>query len=134
MARSTAGLVEDWLRYPHDPSTGVSIGEWRGLCPPERITRDGPVFSRPCSTSRKGPAGFPSSDYISVTLAELVRQAENIVSVRRKGLRIVVCATMPDNGRLIGFTEVTWSPLRPSILSQGFTAVLPAFRGGGHRA
>jgi mycothiol synthase len=32
------------------------------------------------------------------------------------------------HGRIVGFTEVTWSPSRPVIVDQGFTGVLPEYR------
>ncbi|RKZ03214.1 hypothetical protein DRQ21_06415 [Candidatus Fermentibacteria bacterium] len=45
--------------------------------------------------------------------------------------RIVVYTRAVHSNKLTGLTEISWSPSRPSIISQGYTAVLPDFRGKG---
>ena len=45
--------------------------------------------------------------------------------------RWTLYAVHRGEGRLAGITEVYWNPNRPRILWQGFTGVMPAYRGRG---
>jgi GNAT superfamily N-acetyltransferase len=61
---------------------------------------------------------------------EMTRQSEREMAARGSE-RWVVWARDRATGAYAGLTELTWSPHRPFLASQGLTGVLPAYRGRG---
>ena len=117
-------LLSRWLQLPPG-NQSITIGEWSGFFPEERIQEISDFYQTVYEAGREqhGHSGFNFSP-------ERVRKGEKIALTGNRK-RHVVFATAKKTDRLLGLTEVSWSEPEPSVVSQGYTAVLPVARGRG---
>jgi mycothiol synthase len=113
-------VIEKWAGYPDESSIRIQIGEWEGLFPDDRIKEISDFYQ----------AVFDAMNRKLQYSPETVRRDEK-TALYGDRKRLIVFATDSDSGKLLGLTEIRWSPSRPSILSQCFTAVIPEARGMG---
>jgi len=117
-------IIEKWAGYPDESSMQIQIGEWEGLFPDDRIKEISDfyqaVFDADASNKNSRVVFSP----------EMVLKGEQ-ASFSGDTKKLTVFATDSDNGKLLGLTEIRWPSSRPSILSQGYTAVIPEARGMG---
>lgn len=118
--------VKLWLKFPSSDSFKINVKDWRGKLPEESIQRVTDLYQQ-IYDSGSSPAG-EAKEAVKFT-PEGIRRGEKTLFVGGKK-RIVVYAS-DESEQLLGLTEISWSPKRPSFLFQGYTAVIPEARGKG---
>lgn len=119
-----AQLLGEWLQFPHG-NPGIVLNEWTGPYPEDKLQEVSDFYQ---AVYDDGNPGEMNSRFV-FTPAN-VRKGEKIV-FSGSNIRLIVYAAEEHSGRLVGLTEITWSKSEPSVLSQGYTAVLPGSRGRG---
>lgn len=117
-------LIARWLKFPSG-NPGIEIREWKGFFPEERIQEISDFYQIVYEAGREqhGHSGFHYSP-------ERVRVGEKVALTGNRR-RHVIHAAEEGTDRLLGLTEVSWSDSESAVVSQGYTAVLPAARGRG---
>ncbi|CAM3827041.1 GNAT family N-acetyltransferase [Deinococcus frigens] len=123
LARVDPDLVTRWLTRPD--SEPYRLHTWDGPIPAEYLERMADLMM----VMNSAPKGELDMDDWRVT-PEMIRGWEaNAAEGGERELLIAVEDTR--SGELVGYTEVSWTPERASIIHQGATAVRPAARGHG---
>lgn len=114
-------LLGEWLQYPTG-EPGISLGEWHGSIPEDRLKEVSDFYQTVYDAGRgqHETSGFTFSP-------ETVRKGEQAV-LSGGNNRHILFASDTKTRRLLGFTEITWAESEPSVISQGYTAVLPGAR------
>jgi GNAT superfamily N-acetyltransferase len=118
-------LINCWLELPAKGFRQITIDNWEGSFPEHRIQEISDFFQviYDAGKEKHGHSGYRFTP-------ENVREGEKATfSTGRKSH--VIFAVDTESDRLLGLTEISWFPSRPSVISQGFTAVLPDVRGIG---
>jgi mycothiol synthase len=120
------GLVSSWLERRPALSAEFDLGFWDVPYPQERLQDLADLLQEVANDQPRDTLQMEDVNYSP----ELMQQFDN---EQRAGgdQRWTMYATHHSDGRLAGITEVYWNPNRPHLLWQGFTGVMPAFRGRG---
>ncbi|MCK5841984.1 MAG: GNAT family N-acetyltransferase [Candidatus Sabulitectum sp.] len=121
------GIIQRWLDLPDESAFKIAVKEWRGRIPEEYI-QEIADFYQTVYDAEPQTEGSEAERYRFTPENVLLGEKKCLAGGRK---RIIVYARDVHNNKLTGLTEISWSPSRPSILSQGYTAVLPDFRGKG---
>jgi mycothiol synthase len=119
-------LVDRWLERRAALSAEFDLGFWDVPYPQERLQDLADLLQEVANDQPRDTLQMEDINYSP----ELMQQFDN---EQRAGgdERWTTYATQRSDGRLAGITEVYWNPNRPHLLWQGFTGVMPAFRGRG---
>jgi GNAT superfamily N-acetyltransferase len=118
-------LVNQWLSESPSRAPGYALGFWDGAYPEEQIEAVSALYD----LTNQQPTGDLEIEDTHYT-PEMIRQMEqNLFAAGRK--RWTYYVTEKARGRLVGYTELMWHPLRPHIRSQGITGVFPEHRNQG---
>ncbi len=117
-------IVDEWLKLPCNKHNGVKTGSWTGAFPENRIDEICEFYQAvlDAENTEQRNKGFRYT-------RDVIRKLEKASLAGSK--KLTVYAVDPINDKLLGFTEVYWNLLRPSALSQKYTAVLPSARNRG---
>ncbi len=118
--------VNKWLELPSDGTLAITIKDWRGKFPEESIQQVADFYQR--IYDFEPPWGGGEKEAVKFT-PEQVRRGEKVQFAG--GNKSLVVYAADESKQLLGLTEITWSPKHPSILFQGYTAVIPEARGKG---
>jgi len=118
-------LLSRWTAQGQERAAGYRLEIWEGKVPEADFT----AFLQLNQVMNEQPHGELQIEDQQLT-AEQLQAAETHVQASGQ-TRVLAVARRVSDGRLLGFTELSWHPERPSILSQGGTGVLPEARGLG---
>lgn len=118
-------LVRAWLDRAPERASGFALDFWEGMPPEEQFEALAKLFA----VMNSAPRGTLQVEDVDFTV-EQFREFER--SRLARGLVIWTnVARERTTGRLVGFTEMFWDPVRPWLVNQGGTGVLPEFRNKG---
>ncbi len=118
-------LINSWLGLPVQGSRELTVGNWEGITPEHRIQEISDFYQVIYEAGREqhGHSAYRFTP-------EDVRKGEKVsISMGKKSYAIY--AADAESDKLLGLTKISWYPSRPSVVSQGYTAVLPDARGRG---
>jgi len=115
--------LRDWVADGPVRAPGLHLGEWIGPYPEADIEAIADLLHVMNTT----PRGDLEMEDMRITPAILREKEANqqAAGVQRWTLYAQESAT----GAFAGFTEIYWHPNRPHMVGQGWTGVVPAFRG-----
>ncbi|MVN85790.1 GNAT family N-acetyltransferase [Deinococcus sp. HMF7620] len=119
------GLLEHWTTQGQTRAAGYTLEVWEGLVPGPEFT----AFLELTQVMNDQPTGDLSLENSRMTPAQF-REAEAHFQASGRQ-RVTVVGRRTSDGHLVGFTELSWHPGRPSLLTQGETGVRPEARGLG---
>ena len=125
LAELDLALIERWQAEGAKRAAGFTLGFWDGAYPDDHLD----AVAELLDVMNTAPHDGLELDDIHLT-PEQLRQTEQMEAAMGSR-RWTVYAAETATGRLAGFTEATWKPSRPEVVSQGMTGVLPQFRGLG---
>lgn len=118
-------LLERWTAQGQERGSGYTTEVWEGGVP----DADFSSYLRVQQVTNDQPTGDLQVEDQHLS-AEQLRAAEaHVQSSGRE--RVLAVARRTTDRELVGFTELSWHPSRPSLLAQGFTGVSPDARGAG---
>jgi mycothiol synthase len=118
-------LINSWLGLPAQGFRELTIGNWEGMTPEHRIQEISDFYQviYDAGIEQHGHSGYRFTP-------ENVHKRETATLSMGKRVHVIYAADA-DRNNLIGLTEISWYPSKPSVVSQGYTAVLPDARGKG---
>jgi GNAT superfamily N-acetyltransferase len=120
-------LISEWMSLPSQDNRSIRLDMWDDHYPDEAL-QEVCDFYQTIIDHQSREDGEEDSQ-VEIT-PEFIRSGDQwALSGGRK--RLLLHAHDAENGKLIGLTEVLWNPAIPKILKQGYTAVLPDYRGMG---
>jgi mycothiol synthase len=120
------GLIDSWLSLRPTLSAEFELGFWYSPYPSERLQDLADLLQRVANDQPRDTLQMEDFNYSP----DVMRQFDNQQRLRGDQRWTLYASHRPD-GRLAGITEVFWNSNRPHILLQGFTGVMPVFRGRG---
>jgi mycothiol synthase len=123
LAEIDRGLLARWQADAAETAAGFELIFWDNAYPEEHIA----AFADLCEVMNSAPWEDLEIEDQRVTPKKL-RESE-AGRLRRGDFIWTIIARQTATGRMVGFTEVIGNPARPTILSQGATAVRPEVRG-----
>ncbi|PIE52992.1 hypothetical protein CSA37_03525 [Candidatus Fermentibacteria bacterium] len=115
-------LLNEWLDYPLGAEQEIFMAVWHNLTPEDRYG-DLVCFYQKVHDAEKGQPGFVEYTYTE----EKFRQREKAMNKTGSQCLTIICSAA-DTGEILGMTDISWSPSRPEVVFQGYTAVLPSVR------
>ena len=125
LANLDCGLIEQWQAEGQKRAAGFTLGFWDGAYPDDQID----AIAKLTDVMNTAPRENLDMEDMHFT-PDQIRQREQMEAAMGTQ-RWTVYAAETATGRFAGFTETSWSPHRPEIISQGGTGVFPEFRGLG---
>lgn len=123
LAEVDRGLLARWQADAASAAAGFELIFWDNAYPEGQLE----AFADLCEVMNSAPREGLEMEDETITPQKL-RQFE--ASTRaRGGYFWTVVAVERTSGRMAGFSEIFGNPARPTIMSQGATAVRPEFRG-----
>ena len=118
-------LIDHWQEDGAMRAAGFTLGFWDGAYPDDQIE----AVAKLIDVMNTAPRENLDMEDMHMTPDQLRQreQMEAAMGVQRWTLYATEAAT----GRFAGYTETSWKPSRPQIVSQGGTGVFPEFRGLG---
>ncbi len=119
-------LIELWRMQSRRLLDNFDIGLWTDAYPEEHIISIACLVEELTKDEPHDDLELENFKYTP----EMLRQMElNMFAAGTK--RWTAYVLNRAHNHLVGLTEVSWNPNRPTILNQGFTGVLPAYRNKG---
>ncbi len=119
------GLLDQWIERAQERAGDFELGFWTGPYPEAEL----PAIARLTDVMNSAPRGSLDVEDHKIT-PEMLREWE--ATMQQMGdERWSVYARERSSGALAGFSEVFWSPHRPTLLWQAATGVEPGFRNRG---
>ena len=119
-------LMNRWLKSSKHLEDDFEMGLWDGPVPEEHVVQMAALIQE---LSNDQPRDNLEMEDMKFT-PEILRDVEKFF-FGKGDRRWVLYLIDKSNGTFVGLTEVRWSPNRPHILNQGFTAVDPDYRNRG---
>lgn len=119
-------LLERWLKNTEKLISEFDLGLWDGPVPEQHIVEMAALIEE---LANDQPRDELQMEDMKIT-PENLREVEKFFFGKGEK-RWILYTTDKTDGRFVGLTEVFWSPNRPGILNQGFTAVFPSYRNRG---
>jgi GNAT superfamily N-acetyltransferase len=123
--RLDRGLLARWLAAGPERATGYAVEVWDGPVPERRLV----PFAALYGVMNAAPRGDLAIEDMVFTPA-MIRDGERSLFANGSR-RLIACARHAASGALVGFTELTWNPKRPTIVWQQNTGVVEAHRNKG---
>ena len=120
------GLLQRWLERSNHLSGEYRLGWFEGPYPEARIQELADLMQVVANDQPRDTLDMEDMNFTPDILRQFVNQM-----LAGGQQRWVFYVTDRESDRILGLTEVLWNPDRPTILLQGFTAVLPEYRGKG---
>jgi mycothiol synthase len=119
------GLIAGWIARGEERNPDMQLGEWGDTYPEDEIE----AISRLLDSANDAPRGDLDMEDMHQTPEQLRQQEE----YRRQSGAESWTMYIRDrtNGELAGFTTVFWNPDKPTMLTQGYTAVWQKYRNRG---
>jgi RimJ/RimL family protein N-acetyltransferase len=118
-------LTAEWCARSPERDDEFELVVWKGPYPESELGAAAALYE----VMNTAPRGDITVEDQRVT-AEHLREMDRALAARGSH-RWTLVARERASGRLVGFTDVVWSPSAPQILNQVHTGVLPAYRGRG---
>jgi mycothiol synthase len=118
-------LLQEWQGRATERAAEFEMGGWDGPYPEESLAEIAALKE----AMNLAPRGDLQMEDIRVT-PEYLRRAEELMTARGTERWSMYVRHTPT-GELAGYTEVFWSPDRPTIVQQEDTAVWPKYRNNG---
>jgi len=118
-------LLTDWLAKAPARASGFTLGLWDGPYPEAQLQ----AITELNEVMNTAPRGDLEVDDFHFTPEHFRQMEQSMAATGEK--RWTVYATEQATGKFAGFTEITWHPSRPQIISQGSTGVFPDYRSKG---
>ena len=125
LADLDTGLIEQWQAEGAERAAGFTLGFWDGPYPDDQIDAVAKLFD----VMNTAPRENLDMEDMHFTPDQFRQQEQMMAAMGTQ--HWTVYASEAATGRFAGFTETTWNPNRPEIVSQGGTGVFPEFRGLG---
>lgn len=118
-------LLEQWQAEGAQQAAGFTLGFWDGAYPDDQLD----AIAKLTDVMNTAPRENLDMEDMHFT-PDQIRQQEKMMAATGTQ-HWTVYAAETATGRFAGFTEISWNPNRPEIVSQGGTGVFPEFRGLG---
>ncbi len=118
-------LIDQWQAEGAIRAAGFTLGFWDGAYPDAQLD----AIAKLTDVMNTAPRENLEMEDMHFT-PDQIRQQEKMMAAMGTE-RWTIYASETATGRFAGFTETSWSPHRPEIISQGGTGVFPEFRGLG---
>ena len=118
-------LIEQWQTEGAARAAGFTLGFWNGAYPDDQIE----AVAKLMDVMNTAPRENLDMEDMH-TAPEQIRQREQMEAAMGVQ-RWTLYATETATGRFAGYTETSWKPSRPEVVSQGSTGVFPELRGLG---
>jgi GNAT superfamily N-acetyltransferase len=116
-------LIERWMLQSRSLLDTFDLGLWNNAYPEDHLVAIAHLIKE---LANDEPRDDLEMEDFNIT-PEFLRQLEqNIFAAGTKRWSIYITSRVGNH--LVGLTEVFWNPNRPTILEQGFTGVLVAYR------
>ena len=118
-------LIANWLRRGQSNLAEFDLGFWDGAYPEEVLQQVAELYE----VTNQQPRGELEIEDMHMT-PEQLRQVETSIFARgqqRWTFYVIDRAT----GKFAGYSETTWNPNRPEVLTQDMTGVFPQYRNKG---
>lgn len=125
LAELDKALIDHWQADGAARAAGFTLGFWDGAYPDDQIE----AISKLIDVMNTAPRENLDMEDMHMTPDQLRQQEQMEAAMGVQ--RWTLYATETATGRFAGYTETTWKPSRPQIVSQGGTGVFPEFRGLG---
>ena len=119
-------LMNRWLEKSQDLDREFEIGLWDGPVPEKHLIEMVDLMQ---ALANDQPRDNLEMEDMKFT-PQILQEVENYFFAKGDK-RWILYSVDRAKGNFVGLTEVRWSPNRPEILEQGFTAVYPAYRNKG---
>lgn len=119
-------LIDRWLKKSENLESEFEIGFWDAAVPEEHIVEIAALMQELANDQPRDNLEMEDMKFTP----EILREVEKYFFAKGDK-RWILYVLDRENEKFVGLTEVRWSPNRPSILNQGFTAVDPAYRNRG---
>lgn len=119
------GLLSRWLEAGPTRGRDYEVELWDGPIPDDQIV----AFAELSNVMNGEPHGTLEVEETTVT-PQMIRDGEACMFANGSR-RLVTCARHVPSRKLAGFTELSWQPLRASIVWQHGTGVVAAHRNRG---
>lgn len=119
-------LMDRWLEKREDLGRDFEMGLWDGAVPEEHLVETADLMSKLANDQPRDSLEMEDMKFTP----EILRQIEKYF-FGKGNKRWILYLIDRANQKFIGLTEVVWSPNRPGILNQGFTAVDSGYRNKG---
>lgn len=126
LAELDRGLLQRWLEQSNHLSDQYCLGWCEGPFPEARLQELADLMQVVANDQPRDTLDMEDMNFTP----DILRQSEN-QTLAGGQQRWVLYVTDRESDRILGLTEVLWHPDRPTILVQGFTAVLPEYRSKG---
>ena len=117
--------LEDWVARAGERAAGYELRAWDGPTPPE-LVEDFAVCTEVMNTAPTGDLDL-EDEHMSPERLRTLEQGRVEAGIEWWTL----CAIERDTGRMVGFTQLSFSPWRPWKAKQNDTGVDPAHRDKG---
>ncbi|GGK42451.1 GNAT family N-acetyltransferase [Deinococcus malanensis] len=118
-------LLQRWITQGQERAAGYNIEVWEGAVPEEDVT----AFLELTQVMNDQPLGELEVEDTRLTVEQFLAAEAHFHASGRQ--RVLGVARRTSDAGLVGFTELSWHPGRPSILAQGATGVVHQARGLG---
>lgn len=122
LAELDRNLIQQWMAQAGERASGFELGFWDGSYPEAELE----AIAHLQNVMNSAPRGNLKVEDFNFGPEEL-RQIEKMI-VARGERRITTYVREKATGKFAGFSEITYSLKRPSILSQQGTGVFPEYR------
>ncbi len=119
-------LVQDWLMHSQSLKSAFKLGLLDGPYPDEHINDIAALYQEVANDQPRDNLEMEDMQYTP----EFLRDIEKNIFAKGER-RWTLYITDPSTHKVVGLTEVSWSPNRAMILYQGFTGVYPEYRSKG---
>ena len=119
------GLLDSWMRRGEERASEFELGLWDGPYPEDQLE----AISNLMELNNQQPFGEIEIEDMHMSPAQLRQSEQNLFA--RGSQRWTYYLIEKASGKFAGFTETTWNPNRPEILSQDMTGVFPEYRNQG---
>ena len=116
-------LVTRWLKQNEHLASEFEMGLWEEGFPDEHIEEIAALLQELANDQPRDDLEMEDMKFTP----EIIREIEKNMFARGEQLWVLYVLDRA-NQNLVGWTEVSWNPNRPTILNQGFTAVDSTYR------
>jgi GNAT superfamily N-acetyltransferase len=119
-------LVDSWLEKSKNLASEFELGFWEAAVPEKHIVEMAALMQELANDQPRDNLEMEDMKFTP----EILREVEKYF-FGKGDTRWILYLLDKANGKFVGLTEVRWSPNRPHILNQGFTAVDTGYRNKG---
>jgi mycothiol synthase len=118
-------MIRAWINRAPERAIGFELGFWNGHYPEQDLAAIAEMV-QVMNTAPRGDLEFDDETFNPEELRAI--EALHLAGGRQ---RLTAYVREQATGRLAGYSEVFYSPSQPTLLHQGATGVLPAYRNRG---